>query len=506
MNIFDELKKRKAKQDVTYFTENFVHIEDRDSVEFATLFKLWNGQKKSLEAFRDKRLNIVLKGRQLGLTWLALAYAVRNILFKPGYQVVALSRREDDAKELVRRVAFILRYLPPYMILPGKEASSLPAWDSTSTQVIIYHPGAEPSIFKSLPAAADSGRSLTANLIILDEWAFQTYDREIWAAAYPTINRPTGGQVIGISTIKRGSLFEELWEKSKDGSNNFNRIFLGWQTDPRRTPAWYEQTKKDIGDNIFSEYPGSEEEAFLTPGGSFFSEVRAHIHLKKPENVPDWYKRYVSLDYGLDALAALWYWVDREGNARVYKELYVKDLIISEAAKVIKRANGRDEIEFYYAPPDLWNRRQDTGKSASQIFAENGINLVKTSNDRLTGWMNVKEYLAPYDTRHEQTGETYTTAKMTIEEGAAPNLWRCLQKIQKSESDPNDVADQPHELTHCVDSLRAFCVARMLPSKQREEKPHYNWEFERRKDEDDNYSKALGDNFDESFFNYNGDL
>lgn len=504
MSFLDEISKRKGRQDLTYFVEKFIKIEDRDAAQLAIPFQLWNGQKLALEAFRDKRLNIVLKSRQLGLSWLALAYSVWRMIFTPGYQVVALSRREDDAKELVRRIGFILRYLPVNIVRPIKDANlCVPVWDTTATIVTINHPGGEPSIFKSLPAAADSGRSLTANLIILDEWSFQQFDRQIWAAAYPTINRPSGGQVLGISTIKRGSLFEDLWEGSKEGRNTFNRIFLGWNTDPRRTPEWYEQTKKDIGDAVFAEYPSTEEEAFLTPGGSFFSEIRAHIHIKPRQlTVPDWYKRYVSIDYGLDALAVLWYWVDHESNTRIYRELYLKDLIISEAAKAIKKANNNDRIEFHYAPPDLWNRRQDTGKSAAAIFYDNGITLMKTANDRVSGWLNVKEYLLPYETRHEQIGETFTAAKLTIDEGSAPNLWRCLQKIQKSENDPNDCADQPHELTHLPDSLRAFCVARMLPSRFEEKKKHHDSFFDR---DDDNDTSFFGETPDESFFNYNGD-
>ena len=51
---------------------------------------------------------------------------------------------------------------------------------------------------------------------------------------------------------------------------------------------------------------------------------------------------------------------------------------------------------------------------------------------------------------------------MRIEEGCAPDLVRCLMKIQRDKNKPNEYANDPHELTHCVDSLRAFCVGRPL--------------------------------------------
>jgi phage terminase large subunit len=41
----------------------------------------------------------------------------------------------------------------------------------------------------------------------------------------------------------------------------------------------------------------------------------------------------------------------------------------------------------------MWNARQETGRSVADIFAEHGIYLVKTSNDRVDGWMATREWL-----------------------------------------------------------------------------------------------------------------
>jgi phage terminase large subunit len=116
------------------------------------------------------------------------------------------------------------------------------------------------------------------------------------------------------------------------------------------------------------------------------------------------------------------------------------------------------------SPPDIWNRRQDTGKSAADIFLENGIVLVKASNDRIQGWLNLKEWLNPYDTADEQTGETVTTARIKIFNNCR-NLIRTLPAVLKDEKDPNDVATEPHELTHAPDALRYFCSMRTFPTK-----------------------------------------
>ena len=210
-----EIQQELGKRSCRYFIEKFVKIEDMDAVEMggekATAFKLWDGQVGALESFMNNRLNIVLKARQLGLTWLALALIVWYMVYFPGYSVVALSKTETpDAKELVRRVEFILSNLPKWMITQNvKENAGYKGlkWESTVLTVTILHkPYA--STFTSLSAGPDSGRSFTANLVLLDEWAFQQWAKTIWSAAYPTINRPSGGRVIGLSTAKRMTLFE----------------------------------------------------------------------------------------------------------------------------------------------------------------------------------------------------------------------------------------------------------------------------------------------------------
>jgi len=198
-------------------------------------------------------------------------------------------------------------------------------------------------------------------------------------------------------------------------------------------------------------------------GGSYFSEFRESVHVVTPITIPDYWKRYVSIDYGLDMLAALWFAVDTHNNAYVYKELYESDLIISDAAKRIKEVNKGDKIDIYYAPPDLDNRRQETGKSALDIFYEHGLPFIKSNNNRVQGWFNVKEWLKPSMTKDEQTGIEKLEAPLRIFP-CCKNLIRCMPQIQTDKNDPNDCANTPHEVTHINDSLRGFCTMRVSPS------------------------------------------
>lgn len=209
------------------------------------------------------------------------------------------------------------------------------------------------------------------------------------------------------------------------------------------------------------------------PGGTYFDEFRSDIHVIEPFVIPDDWRRYVTLDYGLDMLACYWIAVDNQQKAYVYKELYQSNLIISDAAKEILRVNGADKIYQHLAPPDLWNRRQETGKSAAELFNDNGVRMIKSDNDRVQGWYNLKEWLAPYD---DEQG--IKTASLVITKNCV-NLIRCLPQLQSDDRDPNDVANQPHEITHAPDAIRGFVCGRPRPNiVQQQKKKSKLWMFQ----------------------------
>jgi phage terminase large subunit len=218
------------------------------------------------------------------------------------------------------------------------------------------------------------------------------------------------------------------------------------------------------------------EGKFVKPAGTYFKEFTLGIHTIEPFIIPDDWRRYIAIDYGLDMLAAYWIAVDNQQKAYVYKELYQSDLIISSAAEAIKKLTT-EKIYQRLAPPDLWNRRQETGKSAADLFRENGLSLTKANNNRIQGWYNLKEWLKPYD---DEQG--IKTASLVIFKNCV-NLIRCLPLLQHDEKDHNDVATEPHELTHGPDAIRYFIAGRPKPNIQRNPDPHYNFDFERKQAE-----------------------
>lgn len=213
--------------------------------------------------------------------------------------------------------------------------------------------------------------------------------------------------------------------------------------------------------------------------GMFFPEFKRRIHVIEPFQIPDAWNRYIAMDYGLDMFAVLFIAVDTKGKAYVYNEIHKSNLIVSEARQTLKSIMRQYKYKFIYAPPDLWNRNRDTGKSTAELFLEGGIHLTKASNNRIAGWLNVKEWLKVKKIRHEQTGELYEDSDLKIFSNCI-NLIKYLPQLQHDEKDPNDVATEPHEPTHITDALRYFCVSRVAPSKEIVNKEKtFNFDFER---------------------------
>lgn len=213
--------------------------------------------------------------------------------------------------------------------------------------------------------------------------------------------------------------------------------------------------------------------------GMFFPEFKRRIHVIEPFQIPDTWNRYIAMDYGLDMFAVLFIAVDTKGKAYVYNEIHKSNLIVSEARQTLKSIMRQYKYKFIYAPPDLWNRNRDTGKSTAELFLEGGIHLTKASNNRIAGWLNVKEWLKVKKVRHEQTGELYEDSDLKIFSNCI-NLIKYLPQLQHDEKDPNDVATEPHEPTHITDALRYFCVSRVAPSKEIVNKEKtFNFDFEK---------------------------
>ena len=275
------------------------------------------------------------------------------------------------------------------------------------------------------------------------------------ANGYPKqIKSSTNPGGVGHSWVKRRFIDASAGEKFI-GEDGMSRIFIPSRLsdnsfltsrDPeyaRRLEALPERERRALlfGDwNIFD--------------GQYFSEFRSDLHICTPFEIPDTWRKYRTIDYGLDRLACLWIAVAPDGVSYVYREYCESNLPISRAALAIKeRTPIGESIYATLAPPDMWHRLQDSGKTKAELFSQHGVNFTKTSNDRECGWLAIKELLSPAD------GVVRLKLFPTCTE-----IIRCLPALTVDKLRPTDCSSEPHEITHAPDALRGFAIFRARPS------------------------------------------
>lgn len=213
-------------------------------------FDLWPAQTEALTVVATAPRLIILKARQLGITWLILAYVYWLCLFHPGRTVLFFSKGQLEADELIRRVMGMHRRWTHAHVRLVKQNTSELVWANGSRMI-------------SLPATASAGKSFTASVVVLDEFAAMQYAQQVYTAVKPTID--SGGRLIILSTANgEDNPFHQLWKAAESGLNTFTSLFLPWHARPRRDSAWYADVERDAlsAAEMRREYPGIPDDAF----------------------------------------------------------------------------------------------------------------------------------------------------------------------------------------------------------------------------------------------------
>ena len=197
--------------------------------------------------------------------------------------------------------------------------------------------------------------------------------------------------------------------------------------------------------------------------GQYFTEFSRERHVIEPFEIPIGWRRFRTIDYGLDRLACLWIAVSPEGRFFVYREYCESDLSISEAARAItERTPKNEDVYATLAPPDLWSRSQETGRSKASLFSEFGVSFTKTSNDREAGWLSLKELLRTEKPRLQIFS-------------VCTEIIKCLPALQIDRIRTSDCATEPHEITHAPDALRGFAIFYAAPKSEEHEPIRTRW-------------------------------
>jgi hypothetical protein len=278
--------------DPAYFISRYVLV--RHPTRGVVPFDLWDWQWRLVDTLHRERLLIVLKARQIGVSELIQAYALWLARFQAAQTILFLSKTDDDSKALLQRLVFAYSHLPSWLQVRTDDAErpqppDLVYLGNVNTNTVMFtHYDAQhrtaPSIVRSLPASESAGRSASASLLVLDEWAHMQFDASIWAGALPTIDE--GGKFIGVSTANgMGNTFHQVWTAAEAGENDFTPIFIPWSLHPNRDQAWYDRTRKRYPDQavFHQEHPSDPVEAFIQSGRPVFDQRYLQTHRARIE-------------------------------------------------------------------------------------------------------------------------------------------------------------------------------------------------------------------------------
>lgn len=238
-----------------YFVDNYVQIYDATAGAWIP-FNLWPEQIRVAEELVTNLLVVILKARQLGLTWLVLAYILWLMLFHPSVTILLFSRRETEAVHLLdKRLKGMYQHLPEWMEVRTVVSDSAHIWELSNGSVAYAFP-------------TTSGDSYTATLAFVDEADLVPDLEDLMLAVKPTIDG--GGHMILLSRSNKetpNSPFKKLYLAARAKLNKWKDVFLPWYARPSRTREWYKEQENDFmsrtgsKDGLYEQYPETPEEA-----------------------------------------------------------------------------------------------------------------------------------------------------------------------------------------------------------------------------------------------------
>ena len=244
---------KKCALDPKYFLSKYSYIQH--PIRGKVLFELYDYQSNVINEFEDNDYNIILKGRQIGISTLVAGYSLWMMLFHSDKNILVIATKQETAKNLVTKVRYMHANLPVWLRGNCVEDNKLSMRFANGSQI------------KAIARRKDAGRSEALSLLILDECAFIDGVDEIWTSAQATLS--TGGKAVLLSTPNGvGNFFHKMWQQAENKSNNFNPVLLDWKVHPERDQSWRDRQTEILGEMQSSQ---EHDASFIFSGNTVVS-------------------------------------------------------------------------------------------------------------------------------------------------------------------------------------------------------------------------------------------
>ena len=376
--MISEIKKiNKYAKNPWHFMTNFVYTLERK--EGIKKFPDYTYLKDFVREMKKERLLIVLKSRQMLITWTVISFLVWDCIIKGSSEVLLISKREAESEELLKRAKFIYNNFP----------EALKVSVGYNNKNIIEFPGRNSRII-SLPSSPDIGRTYSPKRIFWDEMAFTPFDEEVFQSLQPALDG--GGSFIGVSSpnginTKHAALCLNYREEG------FKKIEIHYSLHPGKDENWVKEAKKGISIDRWNQ----EHELSMETVGR-----RVYERFSVKDNVIDWKYNpvlpvYRSIDFGYHTPVVLWIQVTPDDGIIVFQEWIGENNTIGEMFEHIKSVDEKigineDIVEMTYCDP-AGSAVTDKGISSVDYLEEKGIKLDYRNSSVLAGIDMVREKL-----------------------------------------------------------------------------------------------------------------
>ena len=307
LQLEEEEEKRKSRKDSIHWITHYLQTLDPRVPPYDLPFKLYPFQIEYLEwleaRYQEPSDVLVEKSRDMGVTWVTLAWILHKWRFEKGFSALIGSRKEqyvDDrtVKSLFGILAYMVERLPIHMKPHG--------WSPRDHRnyMRLYNPENE-NLIVGESTNPNFSRQTRNRIILLDEYAFWDWAESAWMAT-----ADSAPCRVVVSTPNGGTFFKQLRFSGRVPVKT-----LHWRLHPEKDDEWYNHEKARR----------TPEEVAQELDISYDRSVRGRVY-------PEWetvergvfpyevnWPLYVSWDFGLDGVAMVWW--QRNPNTGMYRAI-----------------------------------------------------------------------------------------------------------------------------------------------------------------------------------------
>lgn len=163
LNKLMDIEWDRCSKDPIYFMKKYCYIQHATRGKLK--FELYPFQEDLIELCVSTKRVCVLKGRQMGISTVMGALETWYIIFHPDHKTLVIAMTQKVAVQIVDKVKLIINNLPQWI---RNKMPEIREWNQLSVGL------ANDSKIEAASSASNSGRSIAASRLIVDECVLGT--------------------------------------------------------------------------------------------------------------------------------------------------------------------------------------------------------------------------------------------------------------------------------------------------------------------------------------------